>query len=345
LIGLLGATGYTGKLVAAVLDERGLTHRRGGRSADKLADLPASQHAEPFVVDVTEPSRVDAFFDGIDVVINTVGPFTQFGMPVVEAAARHGVAYVDSTGEFGFMNDVYVRFGGPGTEASAPIVPACGFDYIPGDLCAAVAGAELAEPVAEVTVAYELLGMVPSRGTVRTGVGVMAGEVSGQTRPAPRRARFSDGPRTGLQIPWGEEVTVPRHVKGADVATVVSLPGLSAMAPLIPFMMQATRLALPLAEQFVDLVPEGPSESLRRRSRFTITAEARGASGKTSAVVGRGTDPYGLTARFLVEAAVRLRDGSGAKGAMAPAEALDPVGFLDAVSGSDPDFSWQRAGG
>lgn len=332
MIGLLGATGYTGKLVAAELDRRGLAHRRGGRSPERLGALPHSDVGQPFPVDVGERSRLDAFMDGLDVVINTVGPFSQLGMPVVEAAVDNGVNYVDSTGEFGFMNDVYIRF----ASASVAVVPACGFDYIPGDLAASIAATALGEPAQEVTLAYELLGMVPSRGTVRSGVGAI-GE-GAEMRPTARSARFSGGMRPGLQIPWGEEVTVPRHVAGADVATVVSLPGLAVMAPLIPLAVQAARLALPLAGPIVDRLPEGPPESLRRRARFTVTAEARSASGATAAVSCEGTDPYGLTARCLVEAALQLRG----TGAMAPAEALDPEPFLDAVSGTDPEFSWRR---
>ena len=69
-------------------------------------------------------------------------------------------------------------------------------------------------------------------------------------------------------------------------------------------------------------------------------AVAEGTDGGRSSVLCEGRDVYGLTARFLVEAAGRLRG----TGAMAPAEALDPVPFLDAVSGSGPtgEFSWRR---
>ena len=50
-------------------------------------------------------------------------------------------------------------------------------------------------------------------------------------------------------------------------------------------------------------------------------------------------DVYGLTARFLVEAAQHVRGA----GAMAPAEALDPEPFLQAVSYDDEHgrFSWR----
>ena len=84
-------------------------------------------------------------------------------MPVVDAAAGKGVTYVDSTGELGFMTDVYLRH----VHASCPIVPACGFDYVPGDLAAAVASADV-DGAVKVTVAYDMRGVLPSRGTART---------------------------------------------------------------------------------------------------------------------------------------------------------------------------------
>ena len=302
-IGLLGATGYTGRLVAEELARRGIAARLGGRSAEKLASVAAVPESDRFVVDVGSEARLDEFMDGLDVVINTVGPFVQLGMPAVEAAVRNGVAYVDSTGETTFMEDVYLRFAG----AEVPVVPASAFDYVPGDLCAAVAAADLGGPVATVEVRYKLGLVLPSRGTALSGLGIV--EAGGQ--------------------PGGERQTVPRHVPGADVTVDMGLPtgALGRLAPLLK----------PLARR----LPDGPPASVRKRATFTITVTARGeVDGGERTVECSGRDVYGLTARFLVEAAGRLRG----TGAMAPAEALDPVPFLDAVSGTGPtgEFSWRR---
>src|SRR3954469_21175409 len=103
MIGLLGATGFTGRLTAAELERRGIACRLGGRNAERLAAVPKGQGAETFVVDTSDAGRLDAFCDGLDALITTVGPFTTLGMPVVEAAVRNGVPYVDSTGEPDFM--------------------------------------------------------------------------------------------------------------------------------------------------------------------------------------------------------------------------------------------------
>src|SRR5437764_5492744 len=165
-IGLLGATGYTGRLVADELAGRNIAHRRGGRSRSRLDALPATPNAETVEVDAQDPAELDAFLDGIDALITTVGPFAELGMPVVEAAVRNNAHYVDSTGEPDFMSDVYAKY----ADAPVAVVPACGYDYLPADCAAALAARKLGpgdEPI-DVVVAYQLKDMRPSRGTART---------------------------------------------------------------------------------------------------------------------------------------------------------------------------------
>ena len=50
-VALLGATGYTGRLVADELAQRNITHRRGGRNKERLEALPTAANAETFQVD------------------------------------------------------------------------------------------------------------------------------------------------------------------------------------------------------------------------------------------------------------------------------------------------------
>jgi short subunit dehydrogenase-like uncharacterized protein len=342
VIGLLGATGYTGQLVAAELSRRGLPHRLGARRP------PAALGA--VAVDVTDRQSLEAFFDGISTVINTVGPFADLGLPVVEAAAEAGVAYVDSTGEPAFMSEVYDRF----SRASVPLVPACGFDYVPGDLAAAVAVADLGSAtVEEVTITYELAGMVPSRGTARTALGT-AGSMS--LIPKRRRIAFPDGEKGGVEIPWGERVTVPRWLPTARVATVLVVndttaavlqasavidsigAALGAVGGLMRPVRTGAALLKPVVEPLIRMLPAGPSEPVRRRSRFRILAEAR-AGRRRAAVLIEGNDVYALTARFLVEAALQV----GGAGALTPAQALDPEPFLKSVAGDG--LTWQRVEG
>ena len=322
MIALLGATGYTGKLVTAELAKRQLPHRLGGRNPEKLAALPSD--AERFVVDAGDATRLDAFLDGATALITTVGPFARLGMPVVEAAARNEVPYVDSTGEQSFLADVYQRFAG----APVPIVPGCGFDFIPGDLTAEVAMETLGAEPSEVAVHTSAM-TIPSRGTARTSV-EMADSMATEARV--RRVSFPGRVRTAVEFPFGD-VALARHARGAHVVTTMVLP--AAAAPI------ARRLPSLLSRlgPIVERLPEGPPERLRRRARFQIVAEALGPGGR-AAVYCEGRDIYGLTARFLVASARQLRGA----GAMAPAEALEAEPFLQAVTGEDEHgaFSWRH---
>jgi len=323
VIALLGATGYTGKLVAAELARRQLPHRLGARNPEKLATVPSD--AERCVLDVGEAARLDAFLDGADALISTVGPFQRLGMPVVEAAVRNGVGYVDSTGEQEFMTEVYERY----ADAEVAVVPGCGFDFIPGDLTAAVAIGDLAGPPTEVAV-HTAAMTIPSRGTARTTVEMA--DMLAVDDVHVRRVPFPDRVRAAVEVPFGD-VALARHAQGARVVTTLVMP---------PAVASVVRRLPPLLSRLgplVERLPEGPPEAIRRRARFQVLAEAIGPEGRR-AVYCEGRDVYGLTARFLVEAAQRL---SG-KGAMAPAEALDPEPFLQAVTGDDDHgaFTWRR---
>jgi len=337
-IGVLGATGYTGRLVAAELARRGIPHRLGARNPDRLGALPQSALAEPFIVDAGDSARLREFCAGVDVVISTVGPFVKYGLPVVDAVVDAGVPYVDSTGEHAFMADVYDRYAG----APVAIVPACGFDYLPGDLAAAVAASHLQGPAREVRVVYGVRRGRPSRGTATTAVG-MIGSVS--VRPRAFRIEGLDTEFSAIEVPWGEQLTVPMHLPLARVVTGILVPPLAArvvgtLSPLALALRPSAALAKPLLERLVSRLPEGPREEVRGAATFHVVAEALTEDGRRGVVEIEGRDPYGLTAVMLVEAALRV-DG---KGAVAPAQALDAAEFLHAVSREAPDLLSWRAG-
>ncbi|MFL6238845.1 MAG: NAD(P)H-binding protein [Actinomycetes bacterium] len=327
-IGLLGATGYTGRLVADELAARGLPHRLGARSAERLGAMKHGGEAETFIVDTNDPGRLAAFCDGIDAVISTVGPFVQLGMPVVEAAVEAGLPYVDSTGEHVFMTDVYDKF----AAAASPVVPACGFDYLPGDLAAAVAAAQLSGPAQDIVVAYSVSGARPTRGTARSAIGIAA-----HSRVAPRFLSIDgpDGEASGIEFPFGEQITVPLHLPLARVRTGIILGrrpvarAVGVAAPAFRLTGPAIGLMSPVLGRLVERLPEGPTEEVRRRARYRVYAQATGRDGQVGHVLIEGSDVYRLTAQLLVEAALRV-SGSGA---MAPAQGLEPATFLDAVSG------------
>ncbi len=337
-IGLLGASGYTGRLVVQELQNRSLSAKIGVRSETKLnqklgeigVELNKSLiQVEEF--DISSEADLAAFIADLDVLITTVGPFSTLGEPVVAACAKAGVHYVDSTGEPAFMQHIYEQY----SDAQCAIVPACGNDYIPGDLASFIAcqDVETSGDVArKVVIYYKISHMTPTRGTLKSALGALA--TSGD--PGELRSETVLGlPVNTLEIPWGEDVTVRMHHKDTEVSCRLIIN--HALGSLAGWATPLMRLAVPILERGSNLVPEGPSISRRKQAAYQVVATCHGDKvSKTVAVIGK--DIYGSTAKLLVEAALQV---SG-KGAMAPAQALDAETFLDLVTGKDPEFLWKR---
>ncbi|MFN3434919.1 MAG: saccharopine dehydrogenase family protein [Sphingomonas sp.] len=134
-----GATGFTGRLVAEYLSQRGVERwAMAGRSRAKLAevrDLIGAPADTPLVVaDADDPASLKALAGSTRVVITTVGPYQLYGAPLVAACAAAGTAYVDLCGEPAWMRHM-IDAHHPAAQASgARIVFSCGFDSIPFDL-------------------------------------------------------------------------------------------------------------------------------------------------------------------------------------------------------------------
>jgi short subunit dehydrogenase-like uncharacterized protein len=349
-IAVYGATGYTGKLVARELARRELDFVLSGRSAGKLRALADQVGGDPAVRPASLDDR-DALrhvFGDCAAVINCAGPFMRYGEPVVRAAVETGTHYVDTTGEQTFMRFVYDRLDDAARAAEVAVIPAVGFDYLPGDLICALT-ARGAEPLSELIVAYAAQGFAATRGTLHSGLDMIrSGGLEyrdGELRELgwqPRRMHFtfpgSIGRLTMMPLPSGEVLTVPRHIRtrnvvamiNAGVAGLVGVP--DEVVPLaIPAMSFALRTpAKTLADIVIDRLPEGPSEEQRRAARFTVVAIARGEDGRTGRGLVRGGDVYGLTAVTAVHSAALLAaDGYDRAGALSPASAFEPAEFLE----------------
>jgi short subunit dehydrogenase-like uncharacterized protein len=280
-------------------------------------------------------------------VINCAGPFTFYGAPVIEAALAAGAHYCDTTGEQPYMQRVFRWLDEPARAAGKAVVPAVGFDYVPGDLAGALA-ARGREPLSELVVAYAVRGFGATRGTMHSALEMLKGGdeeyVDGAFRSAgraPLRERFEFPEPIGSQVvaryPGGEVVTLPRHVRTRAVRQRISArsfaphPALAGGVPAATAAFGAllrTPLRGPL-DALIDRLPEGPGEDARRASAFTIVAEAHGEDGTTGRAIVEGTDVYGLTAVIAVEVARRMSaDGYDRAGALAPAQAVDAEDFL-----------------
>ncbi len=203
-IAVLGATGFTGGLVASYLATQAagesLRWAIAGRSRPKLeavaaglredaADTEAAPGIE--VVNVDDAPAMEALARQTRVLLTTVGPFDVHGEPVVAACVAGGCDYVDITGEPAFVSRMIDRYHQPARERGIRVVSCCGFDSIPHDLGALLAVRALREGVAGDGVGdapIDLEGFVFGAGSISGGTWHSAVRAMGNYR-ADQRAR------------------------------------------------------------------------------------------------------------------------------------------------------------
>ncbi len=141
-----GATGVAGRLVAEYLTEQytpdQLSLALGGRNERRLQELEATLVDRttgwddiPIVLgDATEPDSLLAIAEDTRVICTTVGPYTSYGTPLVDACIAAETDYCDLTGEVTWVREMIDRYHDDAVEAATRIVHSCGFDSIPSDL-------------------------------------------------------------------------------------------------------------------------------------------------------------------------------------------------------------------
>ncbi len=183
---VFGATGFTGRLVAEYLHKTygaadSVRWAMAGRSATKLAQIRDSlglRASLPLLVaDASDEAALAALVARTKVVITTVGPYQQYGEPLVRACAKAGTDYVDLCGEPGWMAKMIPELQAPAQASGARIVFSCGFDSIPFDLGVVHAQAEaqqrLGAPLARVHGRVKVMKGTFSGGTVASMLATM----------------------------------------------------------------------------------------------------------------------------------------------------------------------------
>jgi short subunit dehydrogenase-like uncharacterized protein len=349
---LFGATGFTGGLTADYLAEHapaGLRWALAGRNEQKLAAVrdhlavtnPALADLPLLVADAADADALAEVVATTKVVATTVGPYVEFGGPLVAACANAGTDYVDLTGEPEFVDRTYVEHNAAAEGSGARLVHSCGFDSIPHDLGAYFTIKELAEEVGAA-----ITTPVTMRGVVRAGAGFSGGTFHSaltafsrarqmkeaatarrrlEPRPEGRRSRAVAGrPRRDhdlgywlLPLPTIDPFVVARsgaHLPSYGPAFSYShFAGTKTLRYAAGGAAGVTGLTLaaqlpPLRNALLKRVPqgEGPSPSRREKSWFTVDFVAETAGAKVRTRVSGGDPGYTETAKMLAESALCL---------------------------------------
>ncbi|WP_240796639.1 saccharopine dehydrogenase NADP-binding domain-containing protein [Streptomyces sp. RFCAC02] len=246
---VFGAYGHTGRFVVAELLARGFEPVLAGRDADRLRTLAADRPGlavRPATVD--DPASLDRALAGAAAVINCAGPFATTAGPVIGAALRAGLPYVDVAAEIEANLDTFAHFAERASAAGVALVPAMAFYGGLGDLLvtAAMDGWTAAD---EAHVAYGLSSWHPTPGTLA------AGAVSRRRRDG-RRVRF-----TGGRLEYRDDAAPTLAWTFPEPLGKRSVIGEFSMADVVTV---PSHLAVPEVRTYMTVEAAGDLESVRR---------------------------------------------------------------------------------
>ncbi|WP_105971975.1 saccharopine dehydrogenase family protein [Streptomyces geranii] len=338
-VAVFGAYGHTGRFVVAELVERGYVPIVSGRDAGRLRELAASYGPGPGLdvrpAPVDDPAALDRALAGAVAVINCAGPFAVTAAPVIEAALRAGIPYVDVAAEIEANLDTFAHFGERARAAKAVVIPAMAFFGGLSDLLVTAAMGDWTS-ADEAHIAYGLSSWHPTAGT-RT-----AGAVSRERRDG-RRVRYSGGrleyhddALPTLKWSFPEPMGAREVIGEFSMADVVTVPSHLTIPEVRGYMAAEAARDLAAADTPAPVAVGGGEGNGDRRSSqtFVVDVVVR-AGGVERRAVARGRDIYAVSAPLAVEAvgwvlAGRTR-GVGA-GVLSAGAVFDSVGFLGALS-------------
>jgi hypothetical protein len=321
---VFGATGHTGRFIVSELARRGLMAILAGRDTDKLLALHQTYPAfETRVASIDDPASLDHALRGGSLVINSAGPFVDTAAPVIEAAIRARIHYLDVTAEQTVALAAFEKFSDAARKAGVLIVPSVAFYGALGDLLATVA-MRTWTVADEIQIAVALDGWKPTLGTRLTGqrnsgrrLVFSNNRLTVLEEPPPKRT-WSFPPPFGKQevvaLPLAETIIISRHLRVPEVRAYMNL------APLADLHNPTTAGPVPADERG------------RSSQEFVMEAKVRRSNEERRAIAA-GRDIYAVTAPIVVEATERILAGDiQATGSAAAGEVFDAEAFLRALS-------------
>ncbi|ANE45692.1 saccharopine dehydrogenase [Paenibacillus swuensis] len=335
-VAVFGATGHTGQFVITELLRRGLTPIAIARDEKRLsASGFQDRSVETRVATINSSSSLDQALAGSAAVINCAGPFLDTAVPVLEAALRAGIHYLDVTAEQMSALELFERYATPARDAGIIAVPAMGFYGGLGDMLATAAIGDWTE-VDEINISIALDSWEPTQGTRLTGkrnthrrLHVTDGKLAQLPDPAPTASwQFPEpfGIQEIVELPFTETVLIPRHVQVSALHSYLNL------TPLRDLRDSSTP-------------PPTPSDDTGRSAQIFMVDVVVRKGTETRRVIAQGRDIYAFTAPLVVEATLRILGGEAEeRGVLAPGSMFDALNFLQSLAPSHLTFDVISAG-
>ena len=303
---IYGASGYTGRMIAAQATIAGLSIIVAGRKEPPLAALAEKLDAGMRIFSLEDKDELIRQLEGISVVLNCAGPFAGTAEPLMKACIAQGIHYLDITAEINVYR-LAESLGGEAERAGSMLLPGVGWDVVPTD-CLAVRLARQVQEPRRLRIALQVAG------TMSRGSAVSAGEIirAGLLERIDGTLRTKINAQPGW-FDFGEGSVACAPLSFGDLVTAWHSTGI----PDIEMFVHVTGDAFPKGD--LSLLPEGPGQEERDANRARAVAEVIGSDGAVQRAVIETVNGYTYTPLAAVEAARRVLNGESFPGFQTPA--------------------------
>src|SRR5580700_4531223 len=320
IVAVFGATGYTGRFVLRELLRRDITPVAIARTPAALAsaEFPESE-VERRRATIDDPGSLDEALRGTAAVINCAGPFVDTAEPVVGAALRAAIHYVDVAAEQLSIAKTLERFDEPARKVGVAVVPSMAYFGGLGDLLATAAMGDWdASDSIDVMVGFDRWHPTPgTRNTIaRNSKGnlcLTGGQLAEVSSPPPqRRWKFAEpvGDQDVIELPFAEVLLISRHLKTTELHTYLTQVAVGdVLNPATPG-------------------PKAVDAMGRSEQNFALEVVVTRGNERRRAIA-RGRDSYAVSSPLVREAVQRLLKGEfRSVGAHAPGAIFDAKAVL-----------------
>ena len=336
---LIGAYGYTAKLIANALCGAQISFIPVGRDALKLAAFCDQMQLEPnfIVADVLSEAELQ-FIQSKDIVINCAGPFNQFAPTLIAVCVERGAHYIDLTGEQAIVHDSYLLYKQNARQKQLCLLHSMAFESALADLLLSCALSNLNEAEIESVNSYYWLGSQQmSPGTKLTmklanyASNFIIEDKQLRTFAQQKAAPLVDIPFEAARIvPYPEVIFAFQRCAPQSGASHFLLEANSNMA-FAGSMLKAKQPTdsaqiQTMITRFKQLPHQGPNDAERAQQTFELFVRV---CTKSQAFIGHleGQNMYEITAALVLLAVQKLLSGNHPFGVLSPGEFLGQNGI------------------
>lgn len=315
---IYGATGYTGRIVAAHAKAAGTPAVLAGRNEQAVSELAAELGLEYRVFGLEDAAAVDGALTGIAVLLNCAGPFMRTAAALMKASIRNGVHYLDTAAELDSYR-LAEELDAQAKTADVMLMPGGGGSV-------AMLGSLAGHAVARVTDPRRIRIAMHVSGGLSRGSAISAMEnVTTETLARVDGKLVSIAAGGIMKFDFGKGAVDCFPVSLPDLITIWRATGVSNVETFV----HVTGDGFPQGD--LSLLPDGPSENERLANRYQAAVEITDADGRITRSRLDTVNGYTFTAMAAAEAGRRVLAGEGRPGFQTTAD-LFGSGFAETIA-------------